>query len=280
MYQIIEHYHQDDYRYESKAVKGKTLEETNQRIECSIQHKSDVIDYLERRYGHDYKTGKNCLCQNLDVKNSKYVISENDVTKSQIEFVFPTYNSPETKHVQHNEGFTVVQYSSAKTFEKEHFSVSVKFIEDDAEMMQHTDHIISLIQDVCNKNDVTIKTSRKDYFKDSYWLSVCQLPKNMTVCPIDILLQKKQKTTYCGEEHTIIKTVYKIIIYKVEDTYCICLKGPNDTRIPLVKTEVITPNTTWYEKYPSKHTNYILSQANIDKIVEKLNSRSSALKTK
>lgn len=280
MYQVIEHYHQDDYRYESKAIKGKTLEETNQSIKCSIQHEKDVIEYLERSYGSDYKAGKNCLCQNLDIKNSKYVISENDVTKSQIEFVFPTYNSPETKHVQHNEGFTVVQYSCAKTFKGQHFSVSVKFIEDDAEMMQHTNHIISLIQDVCNKNDVSIKTSRKDYFKDSYWLSVCQLPKNMTVCPIDILLQKKQKTTYRGEEHTIIKTIYKIIIYKVEDTFCICLKGPNDTRIPLVKTEVITPNTTWYEKYPSKHTNYILSQANVDKILEKLNSKNSALKTK
>lgn len=280
MYQIIEHYHQDDYRYETKAIKGKTLEETNQSIECSIQHEKDVIEYLERIYGSDYKAGKNCLCQFLDVMNSKYVISENDVTKSQIEFVFPEYNSPETKHVQHNGGFTVVQYSCAKTFKGQHFSVSIKFIEDDAEMMQHTNHIISLIQDVCNKNDVNIKTSRKDYFNSYYWLSVCQLPKNMTVCPINILLQKKQKTTYRGEEHTIIKTIYKIIIYKVEDTFCICLKGPNDTRIPLVKTEVITPNTTWYEKYPSKHTNYILSQANIDKILEKLNSKNSALKTK
>lgn len=279
MYQIIEHFHQDDYRYKSKAVKGKTLEETNQRIVCSIQHESDVIEYLERRYGNEYKTGKNCLCQILDVKNSKYVISEDDVTKSQIEFVFPTYNSPETKHVQQSGYISIIQYSCAKTFEKEHYSVSVKFIEDDAEMMQHTDHIISLIKDVCDKNGVTIKTSRKCYFKDSYWLSVCQLPKNMTICPIDILLQKKQKTMYREEEHTIIKTIYKIIIYKMEDTFCICLKGPNDTRIPLVKTEVIAPNTTWYEKYPSKHTNYILSQANIDKIVEKLHSRNSALKT-
>ena len=109
---------------------------------------------------------------------------------------------------------------------------------------------------------------------------MCQLPKNMTVCPIDILLQKKQKTMYREEEHTIIKTIYKIIIYKIEDTFCICLKGPSDTRIPLVKTEVVASNTTWYEKYPSKHTNYILSQANIDKILEKLNSKSSALKTK
>lgn len=258
MYQIIEHFHQDDYRYKSEAVKGKTLAETNQRIECSIQHESDVIEYLERKYGNEYKTGKTCLCQILDVNNSKYVISEEDITKSQIEFVFPF----------------------AKTFKKEHFSVSVKFVEDDVEMMQHTEHIISLIQDVCSKNDVTIKTSRKCYFNDSYWLGVCQLPKNMTVCPIDILLQKKQKTMYREGEHTIIKTVYKIIIYKMEDTFCICLKGPNDTRIPLVKTEVVAPNTTWYEKYPSKHTNYILSQANIDKILEKLNSKRSALKTK
>lgn len=280
MYQVIEHYHQDDYRYKSKAIKGKTLEETNQSIECSFQHEGDVIEHLERRYGSEYKAGKNCLCQILDVKNSKYVISSSDITKSQIEFVFPAYNNPETKHVHHDGNITIVQYSCPKAFEKEHFSVSVKFVEDDVEMMQHTEHIISLIQDVCCKNDVTIKTSRKDYFNSYYWLSVCQLPKNMTVCPIDILLQKKQKTTFCGEEHTIIKTVYKIIIYKVEDTFCICLKGPSDTRIPLVKTEVITPNTTWYEKYPSKHTNYILSQANIDKILEKLNSKSSALKTK
>lgn len=280
MYQIIEHFHQDDYRYKSEAVKGKTIAETNQRIECSIQHKSDVIEYLERRYGSEYKSGKNCLCQILDIENSKYVISEDDVTKSQIEFVYNAYNSPETKHVQRSGNISIIQYSCAKTFKKEHFSVSVKFVEDDVEMIQHTEHIISLIQDVCSKNDVTIKTSRKCYFNDSYWLGVCQLPKNMTVCPIDILLQKKQKTMYREGEHTIIKTVYKIIIYKMEDTFCICLKGPSDTRIPLVKTEVVASNTTWYEKYPSKHTNYILSQANIDKILEKLNSKSSALKTK
>lgn len=280
MYQVIEHYHQNDYRYKSKAIKGKTLEETNQKIVCSFQHKSDVINHLERSYGQDYKSEKNCFCQILDRENSKYIISEDDITKSQIELVFLTYNSPETKHVHRDGNFIITQISCAKTFEKEHFSVSVKFVEDDAEMMKHTDHIISLIQDVCNENGVTIKTSRKCYFKDSYWLSVCQLPNNMTVCPIDILLQKKQKTMYREEEHTIIKTIYKIIIYKMEDTFCICLKGPNDTRIPLVKTEVVAPNTTWYEKYPSKHTNYILSQANIDKILEKLNSKSSALKTK
>lgn len=280
MYQVIEHYHQNDYRYKSKAIKGKTLEETNQKIVCSFQHKSDVINHLERSYGQDYKSEKNCFCQILDRENSKYVISEDDITKSQIELVFLTYNSPETKYVHRDGNFVITQISCAKTFEREHFSVSVKFIEDDAEMMKHTEHIISLIQDVCSKNDVTIKTSRKCYFKDSYGLSVCQLPKNMTVCPIDILLQKKQKTMYREEEHTIIKTIYKIIIYKMEDTFCICLKGPSDTRIPLVKTEVVAPNTTWYEKYPSKHTNYILSQANIDKIVEKLHSKNSVLKTK
>ena len=32
MYQVIEHYHQKDYRYKSKADKGKTLEETNQKL--------------------------------------------------------------------------------------------------------------------------------------------------------------------------------------------------------------------------------------------------------
>ena len=74
MYQVIEHYHQNDYRYKSKAVKGKTLEETNQKIVCSFQHKSDVIDYLERSYGQDYKSEKNCFCQILDRENSKYVI--------------------------------------------------------------------------------------------------------------------------------------------------------------------------------------------------------------
>ena len=133
------------------------IKETNQSIECSNQHEKDVIEYLERSYGSDYKAGKNCLCQILDVKNSKYIISEDDVTKSEIEFVYPTYNSPETKHVQRSGYISIIQYSSAKTFEKEHFSVSVKFVEDDAEMMQHTNHIISLIQDVCSKNDVTIK---------------------------------------------------------------------------------------------------------------------------
>jgi hypothetical protein len=280
MYQVIKHYHQNDYRYKSKAVKGKTLEETNQEIVCSFQHKSDVIIHLERSYGQDYKSGKNCFCQILDRENSKYVISEDDITKSQIELVFLTYNSPETKHVHRDGNFIITQISSAKTFEKEHFSVSVKFIEDDAEMMKHAEHIISLIQDVCNENGVTIKTSRQDYFNSHYWLDFCKLPKNMTVCPIDILMQKKEKFLYREEEHTITKTIYKIIIYKLEDTFCICLKGPNDTRIPLVKTEVVAPNTTWYEKYPSKHTNYVLSQANIDKIVEKLHSKNSALKTK
>ena len=146
--------------------------------------------------------------------------------------------------------------------------------------MKHTNHIISLIRDICDKNDVSIKTSRKEYFNDTYWLDLCKLPMNMTICPIDILMQKKRKWIYNGKEYMINDTIYKIIIYKLEDTFCICLKGPNDTRIPLVKTEVVTPNTTWYEKYPSKHTNYILSQANIDKIVEKLNSKNSALKTK
>ena len=280
MYQVIEHYHQNDYRYKSKAVKGKTLEETNQKIMCSFQHESDAIEYLERRYGGAYKAGKNCFCQILDTENSKYIISEDDITKSQIELVFHTYNSPETKHVQRNGSIVITQISCAKTFEKEHFSVSVKFIEDDAEMIKHTEHIISLIQDICNENGVTIKTSRQDYFNSYYWLDVCKLPKNMTVCPIDILMQKKEKFTYREEEHTITKIIYKIIIYKLEDTFCICLKDPNDTRIPLVKTEVVAPNTTWYEKYPSKHTNYILSQANIDKILEKLNSKNSALKTK
>lgn len=280
MYQVIEHYHQDDYRYKSKAVKGKTLEETNQKIERSFQHESDVIEHLERKYGRDYKAEKNFFCQILDREKSKYVISEDDITKSQIEFVYNAYNRPETKHVQRDGNLVITQISCAKKFEKEHFSVIVKFIEDDAEMMKHTQHIISLIQDVCNENGVTIKTSREDYFNSYYWLDVCKLPKNMTVCPIDILMQKKEKFLYREGEHTITKTIYKIIIYKLEDTFCICLKGPNDTRIPLVKTEVVTPNTTWYEKYPSKHTNYILSQANIDKIVEKLHSKNSALKTK
>lgn len=280
MYQVIEHYHQNDYRYKSKAVKGKTLEETNQKIVRSFQHKSDVIDYLERIYGCDYKAEKNCFCQILDIENSKYVISEDDITKSQIELVFRTYNRPETKHVQRDGNLVITQISCAKTFEKEHFSVSVKFIEDDVEMMKHTEHIISLIQDVCNENGVTIKTSRTDYFNSYYWLDVCKLPKNMTVCPIDILLQRKEKFTFRDEVHTITKTIYKIIIYKLEDTFCVCLKGPNDTRIPLVKTEVVAPNTTWYEKYPSKHTNYILSQANIDRILAKIHSKNSALKTK
>lgn len=257
MYQIIEHYHQKDCRYKSKAVKSKTLEETNQRIECYFEHESDVIEYLESSYGGDYKAGKNGYGQILDLENSKYVISENDITKSQIEFVFPACKSSETKH----------------------FSVIVKFIEDDAEMMKHTEHVVSLIKDVCGKNDVTIKTTRNDYFNSYYWLHVRKLSENMSVCPIDILMQKKQKITRGGEEYTINKTIYKITIYKMCDTVCICLKGPNDTRIPLVKTEVVTLNTT-YEKYPSKHTNYILSQANIDKIIEKLNSKNSALKTK
>jgi hypothetical protein len=280
MYQVIKHYHQNDYRYKSKAVKGKTLEETNQEIVHSFQHKSDVIEYLESSYGGDYKAGKNGYGQILDLENSKYVISEDDITKSQIEFVYSAYKRPETKHIQQNGYFTIIQHSCESTFEKEHFSVSVKFIEDDAEMMKHTEHIISLIQDVCNENGVTIKTSRQDYFNSYYWLDVCKLPKNMTACPIDILMQKERKWIYNGKEHMINDTIYKIIIYKLEDTFCICLKGPNDTRIPLVKTEVVTPNTTWYEKYPSKHTNYIFSQANIDKIVEKLNSKNSALKTK
>lgn len=280
MYQVIEHYHQKDYRYKSKADKGKTLEETNQKITCSFQHKSDVIEFLESSYGCYYKKGKNFHGQTLDSENSKYVISENDITESQIELVYTAYRKPETKHNVHHDGFfTVVQYSCPAIYEKEHFSVSVKFIEDDVEMMKHTDHIVSLIKDVCNENGVTIKTSRRDYFNSYYWLDVCKLPKNMTVCPIDILLQKKEKFTYREEVHTIIKTIYKIIIYKLEDTYCICLKGPNDTRIPLVKTEVVAPNTTWYEKYPSKHTNYILSQANVDRIIAKIHSKNSALKT-
>lgn len=280
MYQIIEHYHQNDYRYKSKAVKGKTLEETNQRIVCSIQHESDVIEYLEGSYGRDYKAEKNYSGQILDIENSKCIISENDVTESQIELVFSTYKRPETKHIQQNGYFTIIQYSCASTFEEQHFSISVKFVEDDDEMMKHTDYIIGLISGICNENNISIKTSRKDYFNDSYWLDLCKLPKNMTICPIDILMQKKRKWIYNGKEYMINDTIYKIIIYKLEDTFCICLKGPNDTRIPLVKTEVVTPNTTWYEKYPSKHTNYILSQANIDKIVEKLNSKNSALKTK
>lgn len=271
MYQVIENYHQNDYRYKSKAVKGKTLEETNQKIMCSFQHKSDAIEYLERLYGSEYKAGKSCLCRILDTDNSKYIISENDITKSQIEFVYSTNKNTETKHIQQ---------SSTTPLKGEHFSVSVKFIEDDVEMMKHTNHIISLIKDICDKNGVTIKTSRECYFKDSNWLSVCQLPKNMIVCPIDILLQRKEKFTYREGEHTIINTVYKIIIYKMEDTFCVCLKGPNDTRIPLVKTEVVAPNTSWYEKYPSKHANYILSQVNIDRILVKLNSKNSALKTK
>lgn len=257
MYQVIEHYHQKDCRYKSKAAKGKTLEETNQRIECYFEHESDAIEYLERSYGSDYKAGKNCYGQILDLENSKYVISENDITTSQIEFVFPTYKCLETAH----------------------FSVIVKFIEDDAEMMKHTEHIVSLIKDVCSKNDVTIKTTRNDYFNNYYLLHVRKLSENISVCPIDILMQKKQKITRGGEEYTINKTIYKITIYKIGDTVCICLKGPKDTRIPLVKTEVVTSNAN-YGKYPSKHTNYILSQANIDKILEKLNSKSSALKTK
>lgn len=252
MYQVIEHYHQEDCRYKSKAVKGKTLEETNQRIECYFEHESDVIEYLERYYGGYYKAGKNCYGHILDLENSKYVVLENDITKSQIEFVFPTI---------------------------EHFSVIVKFIEDDAEMMKHTEHIVSLIKDVCSKNDVTIKTTRKDYFNSYYWVYTRKLSKNMSVCPIDILMQKKKKITLGGEEYIIDKTIYKITIYKMGDTVCICLKGPKDTRIPLVKTEVVTSNAN-YGKYPSKHTNYILSQANIDKIVEKLQSKNSALKTK
>ena len=43
MYQVIEHYHQNDYRYKSKAIKGKTLEEVKAKEELILSSNEPVI---------------------------------------------------------------------------------------------------------------------------------------------------------------------------------------------------------------------------------------------
>lgn len=240
MYQRIITYLEGDHRFNKKNSKK------NVDGSLILHHYNDAVDIIKKCI-QDIDTN-NCI----DSNKSSYILDEDNITNSYVEIYatqqhyFDTYN--------------------------EHYKVEFKFIEDDVDMMDKTNQLIDFLQNVCDENKATISITRRG-FDDS----LNNLPKNMPTYPIHILLTKTMKRVFDNSTHYLTTSIYTITLYKMEDTMCICLEDYFGKRVPLIKDEVVSPNVTWYDKYPSKHTNYILSQNNLNKIMSVITGKNSRL---
>lgn len=240
MYQRIITYLEGDHRFNKKNSK-KNIDGS-----LMLHHYNDAVDIIKKCI-QDIDTN-NCI----DSNKSSYILDEDNITNSYVEiyatqqYYFDTYN--------------------------EHYKVEFKFIEDDVDMMDKTNQLIDFLQNVCDENKATISITRRG-FDDS----LNNLPKNMPTYPIHILLTKTMKRVFDNSTHYLTTSIYTITLYKMEDTMCICLEDYFGKRVPLIKDDVVSPNVTWYDKYPSKHTNYILSQNNLNKIMSVITGKNSRL---
>lgn len=238
MYQRIITCLEGDYRFNEKNSKKNIIDDS-----LMLHHYNDVIDIM-KQYIQDINTDNY-----IDSNKSSYNINEDNIIESYVEI-----------------------YKKICFDYNEHYKIEFKYIEDDIDMMHKTNQLIDFLQNICDKNKVTISVTRRG-FDDN----LNNLQKNMQTYPIRILLTKTMKRIVNNNTRYITSNIYTITLYKMEDTMCICLENYFGKRIPLVKDEVISPNFTWYSKYPSKYTNYIYSQANLDKIMNIITGKNSRL---
>lgn len=240
MYKRIITYLEGDHRFNSKNPK-KNIDSTLvlHHYNCALNILKDYANKIENN-------------NNINKAKSSYLINEEDVTKSYIE-IFAT------------------QQHYFDTYE-EHYSVKFEYVKDDDDMMDKTNQLIDFLQNVCDENNATISITRRG-FDDN----LNNLPKNMPTYPINILLTKTMKRVFDNGTRYLTLSVYTITLYKMEDIMCVCLENYCGKRIPLIKDKVVSPNVTWYDKYPSKHTNYIFCQENLEKIMKILTDKNSRL---
>jgi hypothetical protein len=240
MYKRIITYLEGDHRFNPKNSK-KNIDSS-----LVLHHYNCALNILK-----DYANKIESI-NNINKAKSSYIINEEDITKSYIEI------------------FTTQQHYF-DTYE-EHYSVKFEYEKDDDDMMDKTKQLIDFLRNTCEQNNATISITRRG-FDDS----LNNLPKNMPTYPIHILLTKTMKRVFDNSTHYLTTSIYTITLYKMEDTMCICLEDYFGKRIPLIKDKVVSPNVTWYDKYPSKHTNYIFCQENLEKIMKILTNKNSRL---